>query len=62
MTVLTRVKLTLEEFRARTLVSVANRSFTSKQTPASWVSLKLVQLLLGKPEELDADFDHSSPM
>lgn len=54
-----QLPVVVREFRAKALVAVANRSFTNKRTISSRVSSKLVELLLGRSEELDSDFDHS---
>lgn len=48
----------IREFRAKALVAVANRSFTNKNTISSRISLKLVELVLGPPAEMDSDFNH----
>ncbi len=54
-----QLPVAVREFRAKTLVAVANRSFTNKRTLSSRISSKLVEILLGPPAELDSDFDHS---
>jgi len=54
-----RLPVAIREIRAKTLVAVANRSFTTKRTISSRISSKLVEMLLGPPAELDSDFDHS---
>lgn len=54
-----QLPVAVRELRAKALVAVANRSFTNKRTFSSRVSSKLVELLLGRSEELDSDFDHS---
>ncbi len=54
-----QLPVAVREFRAKALVAVANRSFTNRRTLSSRVSSKLVELLLGRSEELDSDFDHT---
>lgn len=58
---LSRIRLALREVKARTLVSVANRSFKTKPTMINRAAFKMVELLLGPAKELDADYDHSTP-
>ncbi len=56
-----RVRRSLRELKARTIVNVANRSFKPNPTIIDRAAFKMVELLLGPAEELDTDFDHSTP-
>lgn len=54
------IRRSLLELKARTLVSVANRSFKPNPTLIDRIAFKMVELVLGPAEDLDADFDHST--